>query len=113
MTPALDTELLDAYSKAVADAVDIVAPAVVKIDTRRGGGSGFVFTPDGLVITNAHVVQGARRLTVVLPDGRSCDASVIGSDADTDLAVLKISADDLNVVTVGDSRRLRVGQIVI
>ncbi len=121
-----DDELLDAYSRAVTGAVDIVAPAVVKIESSgagpgprrsggkmRGGGSGFVFAPDGLVVTNAHVVEGAPDVSVVLPDGRTCDASVIGSDSDTDLAVLKISALDLHVVSFGDTRRLRAGQIVV
>ena len=108
-----DTELLDAYSHAVTSAVDIVAPAVVRIESGRGGGSGFVFAPDGLIITNAHVVEGGERPVVALPDGRSCTASLIGSDPDTDLAVLKISAPDLQVIAIGDSRRLRVGQIVI
>lgn len=110
---ALDEELLDAYSRAVTRAVDQVAPSVVKIETGRGGGSGFVIAPDGLVITNAHVVEKARRLEVVLPDGRSCAASTIGGDADTDLAVLKITAPDLHALTFADSRHVRVGQIVI
>jgi S1-C subfamily serine protease len=108
-----DTELLDAYSEAVTGAVDLVAPAVVRIDAGRGGGSGFVFAPDGLILTNAHVVAGATRVGVALPDGRARDASLIGSDADTDLAVLKISAPDLHAIAIGDSRRLRAGQIVI
>lgn len=124
-----DDELLDAYSRAVTGAVDVVAPAVVKIESvwrprvpRRsrakgheggGGGSGFVFTPDGLVLTNAHVVARADEISAALPDGRTCAASLIGADDDTDLAVLKISATDLHAVTLADSRRLRVGQIVI
>ena len=117
---ATDTDLLDAYSRAVTDAVDAVAGAVVRVDTEHGSrrraagtGSGFVFAPDGLVLTNAHVVEGAPKLTVALPDGRSCPASTLGVDPDTDLAVLKISATDLQVAPFGDSRRLRPGQIVI
>jgi S1-C subfamily serine protease len=115
-----ENELLDAYSRAVTAAVDAVAGAVVKVDAehgskRRGGGSGsgFVFAPDGLVLTNAHVVEGASTLTVTLPDGRSCAATTLGVDPDTDLAVLKISATDLQVAPFGDALRLRPGQIVI
>jgi S1-C subfamily serine protease len=120
VVPVQDNELLDAYSLAVTSAVDAVAGAVVKVDAehgakRRGGGSGsgFVFTPDGLVLTNAHVVEGAAALTVILPDGRSCTGTALGLDPDTDLAVVKISASDLHVAPLGDSRRLRPGQIVI
>jgi S1-C subfamily serine protease len=112
-TLVADEDLLDAYSRAVTGAVEMVAPAVVKIQSRGGGGSGFVFAPDGLVLTNAHVVDQARHVTTVLPDGRTCPASVIGTDADTDLAVLKISAPDLRIVSLGDAHRLRVGQIVV
>jgi S1-C subfamily serine protease len=115
-----DNDLLDAYSRAVTDAVDAVAGAIVKVDTQHGSrrraagtGSGFVFTPDGLVLTNAHVAEGAEKLMVTVPDGRSYAASTIGADPDTDLAVLKISATDLHVAPFGDSRRLRPGQIVI
>jgi S1-C subfamily serine protease len=127
-TLAANDELLDAYSRAVTGAVEIVAPAVVKIESawereprrarqrgeeRGGAGSGFVFTPDGLILTNAHVVAHAGRMSAILPDGRTCAASLIGADEDTDLAVLKISATDLHPVTLGESRRLRVGQIVV
>jgi S1-C subfamily serine protease len=108
-----DDDLLDAYSRAVTSAVDLVAPAVVKIETGRGGGSGFVIAPEGLIITNAHVTEKARKLEVVLPDGRECPASLIGADADTDLAVVKISTSDLPALTLADSRQVRVGQIVI
>jgi S1-C subfamily serine protease len=129
MSAIADNELLDAYSQAVTGAVEVVAPAVVRIESvwrsrspRRGrsrggegagGGSGFVFTPDGLVLTNAHVVSRASEISATLPDGRTCAASLIGADEDTDLAVLKISTTDVHALALGDSRRLRVGQIVV
>jgi S1-C subfamily serine protease len=112
-TPASNDELLDAYSLAVTAAVDLVASAVVKVNSRHGNGSGFIFAPDGLVMTNAHVIERAEHLSVLLPDGRECPASPIGADADTDLAVLKISGPDLHALAFGNSHRLRVGQIVI
>jgi S1-C subfamily serine protease len=111
--PAGDDELLDAYSRAVTHAVDTVGPAVVKIDAARGGGSGVVFTPDGLILTNSHVVDDAAHLTVVLPDGHSMRADVIGQDADTDLAVIRIDGTSLPWATLGDSRGVRVGQVAI
>jgi S1-C subfamily serine protease len=113
MTSLQDHELLDAYSQAVTGAVDRVGPGVVRVEAGRGGGTGFVLAPDGLVLTNAHVIEHASRLKVILPDGRTCDASLIGADADTDLAVLKISAPELHVLELGDSRRLKAGQIVV
>ncbi|MES1254725.1 MAG: trypsin-like peptidase domain-containing protein, partial [Acidobacteriota bacterium] len=82
-----DAELLDAYSRAVTGVVEAVGPAVAKIETERGAGSGVVFTPDGLVLTNNHVVAGAKQLTAKLPDGRSLRADLLGRDADTGLAV--------------------------
>jgi S1-C subfamily serine protease len=108
-----DDVLLDAYSAAVIQAVDTVGPAVVKIDASRGGGSGVLFTPDGLILTNSHVVEKAGRLTVVMTDGRSMRADVIGQDADTDLAVIRIDGTALPWATLGDSRAVRVGQIAI
>ncbi len=118
-----DEELLDAYSHAVTSAVDRVSPSVVKIDvtrskgrrwsTAQGNGSGFVFTPDGLILTNSHVAHGARELRVTLPDGRTADAGVIGDDPDTDLAVIKIDSPDVVASELGESDRLRAGQIVI
>src|SRR4051812_18995786 len=114
--------LLDAYSAAVTRAVRIAAPAVVKIDAVRtargrrrqgGSGSGFVFASDGLVLTNAHVAAGADELAVMLPDGRACEASVLGADEDTDLAVLKVSGPAFAAIPLGQSRRLQQGQLVV
>jgi S1-C subfamily serine protease len=108
-----DSELLDAYSQAVIRAVDIVGPAVVKIEAERAGGSGVVFTPDGLILTNSHVVDGAGPLTVVTPDGHSMRADVVGQDADTDLAVIRIDGTSLPCASLSDSRGVRVGQVAI
>jgi S1-C subfamily serine protease len=111
-----DRDLLDAYSRAVIDAVDAVGPAVVKIDAARGTGSGVVVAPDGLVLTNSHVVNRAARTTVTLPDGRSRRGDVVGDDPDTDLAVLRMAVHDgesMPWARFGDSRTLRVGQIAI
>jgi S1-C subfamily serine protease len=111
-----DADLLDAYSRAVIDAVDTVGPAVVKIEAERGGGSGVVVAPDGLVLTNSHVVHHAARTSITLPDGRTRRADMVGDDPDTDLAVLRVAVLDGESVpwaTFGDSRTLRVGQIAI
>src|SRR5262245_28263503 len=98
-----DEVLLDAYSTAVVGAVEKIGPAVVGIDvlrhqkagpraawTGQASGSGFVFTPDGMVLTNSHVVEHASAVTVTLPDGRSFRGDVIGDDPDTDLAVVRV-----------------------
>ena len=125
MSPvADDAELLDAYSRAVIGAVDAVGPAVVKIEAKpaqpkaraernAGSGSGVIFTPDGLVITNSHVVSGAGALTVTLPDGHSARGDVVGEDPDTDLAVVRIDGGPLPFASLGDSDAVRVGQIAI
>jgi S1-C subfamily serine protease len=111
-----DRELLDAYSSAVTRAVDLIAPAVVRIDAGRGSGSGVIFTPDGLILSNCHVIDGARHVRVVMADGRSLAADLVGDDADTDLAVVRADASSgpgLPWATFGDSRAVRVGQLAI
>jgi S1-C subfamily serine protease len=110
-----DTGLLDSYSRAVTGAVDAVSPAVARIETDRGGGSGIVLSPDGLILTNHHVVARAPSLRAILPDGRSSRADLIGSDAHSDLAVVRISAEGrpLACATLADSAGVRVGQIAI
>ena len=118
--PPDEGELLDAYSRAVVGVVDKVGPAVVSITNskaRRGGtGSGFVFTPDGYVLTNAHVVGQARSVEVARTDGTTHTASVVGVDRDTDLAVVRVSTPahaPFAFAALGDSSRLRVGQLCI
>jgi len=111
-----DDDLLDAYSTAVTRAVEAVGPAVVKIEAERGAGSGVVFTPDGLVLTNSHVVHAATRATITFPDGGSYRADPVGDDPDTDLAVLRLTipaGSSTAWAEFGDSRTLRVGQIAI
>ncbi len=122
-SPPDDGTLLDAYSAAVVSAVERLAPSVVKIETAhaptrrrpggQGSGSGFVFTPDGFVITNSHVVSGARRVEVLLADGRRAPAEIVGDDPDTDLAVVRVGLTDLAPAALGRSADVRVGQIAI
>src|SRR5438445_4216570 len=108
-----DAVLIDAYSDAVVRTVDAASPAVVKIDAGRGGGSGFVFTPDGLVLTNSHVVAEAPSVTVTLADGRALRGDLVGDDPHTDLAVVRVDGRSLPTLPLGDSRAVRVGQIAI
>jgi S1-C subfamily serine protease len=116
-SPPGDAELLDAYSKSVIKAAERIGPAVahleVEIGRRRGTGSGFAFTPDGLLLTNSHVVHGARRIQATFADGTSREADLMGDDPHTDTAVLRFGASNLPAVTLGSSRAVRVGQLAI
>ena len=113
-----DAGLLDAYSTTVAGAVDRIGPAVCRIervdDGRAGGhGSGFVIAPDGLIVTNFHVVGDARAVRVAMPDGGCADGRVLGRDADTDIALVRADGRFPDSAPLGDSGRLRRGQIAI
>jgi S1-C subfamily serine protease len=118
--PADDMAVLDAYSDAVIAVTDKVGPAVVRVETRlaanrQGGlGSGVIISPDGLVLTNSHVVEGARESRLTDAEGRVTEASLLGEDPDTDLALLRANAArDLPAAKLGDSKRLRRGQLVV
>ena len=109
-----DDQLLDAYSETVVGAVERVAPAVAHLQVeKKGSGSGFAFTPDGLLLTNSHVVHGAKRIRATFADGATADADLIGDDPDTDIAVVRIAAAGVQPATLGSSRGVKVGQIAI
>jgi S1-C subfamily serine protease len=124
-----EQELLDAYSRAVMGAAEKVSPSVVNVEVShklirgsnplnsnreaRGSGSGFIFAPDGFILTNSHVIRNSVRIDVSLSDKRKHVAKVVGDDPFTDLAVIKVEASDLPTVEFGDSKSLKVGQMVV
>jgi S1-C subfamily serine protease len=115
---AADRRLADAYSEAVVSIVDRAAPAVVSIgvggaDGAVGAGSGVIIAPDGYALTNDHVIAGQKQLRVRLTDGRQLPATVVGEDASTDLALIRVSASGLPFALLGLSAPLRVGQLVV
>jgi S1-C subfamily serine protease len=118
--PLSDDILLDAYSKSVSDVVEKVGPSVVRLDIRHGdgrragSGSGVIVSPDGLILTNSHVVQAAKRAEAMTLDGRMLSARVLGDDPDTDLALLRVDDDaTLPAARLGDSKHLKAGEIAI
>src|SRR6516164_6198610 len=110
-------EALDAFSRVVVTVAEMIRPAVVNLRAGRGrgegSGSGILFTPDGFLLTNHHVVQGTRRVRVRLNDGRELDGQVVGADPWTDLAVVQANASSLPYAAFGDSAAMRVGQLVV
>lgn len=125
-----DGDLMDAYSRAVISAAETISPSVVYIEVEqlikprpgrsprtprsgRSSGSGFVVTPDGFILTNSHVVSGAKAIQVTLADGQKYQAQLTGDDPDTDLAVIRINAPNLVPAHLGSAEKIRVGQLVV
>ena len=117
-----DEELLDAYSSAVVGVVEAVSPSVVHVQVRgarmgraaQGSGSGTILSPDGIVLTNNHVVEGASAIELALTDSRRVAARVLGRDPDTDIAVLRAETSDrLPAAKLGNSKKIKPGQIAI
>lgn len=125
-----EEDLMDAYSRAVITAAEKVSPSVVFIEVQqpvrtrrgnaprmpqetRGSGSGFIFTPDGFILTNSHVIHDAKKIEVTVSNGSKYQADLIGDDPDTDLAVIRINAPNLVPASLGQAQKIRVGQLVV